>query len=87
MLSLTHAARQHIADLLSQSAAGAVLRISYGPDGIQISTDRVRIGDKTFHEGDKCILAVDQMALRTIAGQTLDVEVVDGQPTLFLQDS
>jgi len=86
MLSLTHAARQHIADLLSQATQGQVVRISGSPEGIRFAVDRVRIGDNTFNEGDKCVLAIDQMVLRSIAGKTLDVEVDDDKPTLVLLD-
>ena len=46
--------------------------------------DRVRIGDQTFNEGEKRILAVDQMVLRTIAGETLDVENINGRTELVL---
>lgn len=60
------------------------VRISDSPEGIQLGIDRVRIGDKTFNRGDKCVLAIDQMVLRKISGQTLDVEDVDGQPRLVL---
>jgi hypothetical protein len=84
MLSLTHAAREHVTALLSHEAAGMAVRISDSPEGIQFAIDRVRIGDKTFNTGDKCVLAIDQMVLRKISGQTLDVEDVDGQPTLVL---
>jgi Fe-S cluster assembly iron-binding protein IscA len=84
MLSLTHAARQHVTDLLSQAGPGEVLRISSSPAGIQFAVDRVRIGDSTFNDGDRCILAIDQMVLRSVAGKTLDVEVDDGMPTLVL---
>jgi Fe-S cluster assembly iron-binding protein IscA len=84
MLSLTHAARQHVADLLSKAGAGKVLRISSSPEGIRFAIDRVRIGDNTFNDGDKCILAIDQMVLRSVTGKTLDVEIDDGQPTLVL---
>jgi hypothetical protein len=86
MLSLTHAARQHVADLLAQAEAGEVLRISSSPEGIRFAVDRVRIGDKTFNDGDKCILAIDQMVLRSVSGKTLDVEINDGKPTLVLFD-
>jgi len=85
MLSITHAARVHIAELLADAGAHEVLRLSSGPDAVQITTDRVRIGDKTFYEGGRCILAIDQMLLRTISGQILDVEIVDGQPALLLR--
>lgn len=84
MLSLTHAAREHVAGLLADEAAGKVVRISDSPEGIQFEVDRVRIGDKTFNSGDKCVLSIDQMVLRRITGKTLDVEDVDGQPTLVL---
>jgi Fe-S cluster assembly iron-binding protein IscA len=84
MLSLTHAARQHVADLLSKAGAGKVLRISSSPEGIRFAIDRVRIGDNTFNDGDTCILAIDQMVLRSVTGKTLDVEIDDGQPTLVL---
>ena len=84
MLSITHTARQHIADLLSPEGPGKVLRISSSPEGLQFALDRVRIGDSTFNDGDKCILAIDQMVLRSVAGKTLDVEVEDGSPTLVL---
>jgi len=86
MLSLTHAARQHVADLLSQARAGEVLRISAAPEGIRFAIDRVRIGDNTFNDGDRCILAVDQMVLRSVTGKTLDVETDDGKRTLVLLD-
>jgi hypothetical protein len=84
MLSLTHAARQLISEMLSDVAHGIVLRISASSEGPQISTDRIRIGDDTFNFGGKCVLAVDQMVLRKIAGYTLDVDVVDGQSKLML---
>lgn len=61
-----------------------VVRISDSSEGIQFAVDRVRIGDKTFNSGNQCVLAIDQMVLRKITGQTLDVEDVDGQPTLVL---
>jgi hypothetical protein len=44
----------------------------------------VRIGDSTFNDGDRCILAIDQMVLRSVAGKTLDVEVDDGKAALVL---
>lgn len=84
MLSLTHAARHLISEMLSDVAHGIVLRISATPEGPQILTDRIRIGDDTFDYGGKCVLAVDQMVLRKIAGHTLDVDVVDGQSKLVL---
>lgn len=84
MLSLTHAARQLISEMLAEVAHGLVLRISATPEGPLISTDRVRIGDDTFDFGGKCILAVDQMVLRNIAGHTLDVDIVNGQSKLML---
>lgn len=84
MLSLTHAARQHVTDLLAQANAGEVLRISSSPEGVRFAIDRVRIGDNTFNDGDRCILAIDQMVLRSVAGKTLDIEIDDGQPTLVL---
>lgn len=84
MLSLTHAARHLISEMLADQAEGMVLRISSGPEGPQIGTDRVRVGDDTFNFGSKCVLAVDQMVLRKIAGHTLDVEIVDGRSTLVL---
>jgi hypothetical protein len=46
--------------------------------------DRVRVGDNTFDCNGKCVLAIDQMALRVISGQKLDVDTVDGQPKLTL---
>lgn len=84
MLSLTHAARQHVTELLSQAQAGEVMRISASPEGIRFGIDRVRIGDNTFHEGGRCILAIDQMVLRSVSGKTLDVEIDEGQPKLVL---
>jgi Fe-S cluster assembly iron-binding protein IscA len=84
MLSLSNAARKHITEMLSQESPKAVVRISSSPDGIRFATDRVRIGDATFDDGGKCILAIDQMALRTISGQSLDVEIDDGKPRLVL---
>jgi Fe-S cluster assembly iron-binding protein IscA len=84
MLSLSHAARQHIADLLSQGQEGKVMRISASPEGIRFAIDRVRLGDNTFNDGGKCILAIDQMVLRSVSGKTLDVELDNGQPTLVL---
>ena len=84
MLSLSNAARKHIAELLSHEGRKAVVRISSSPEGIRFATDRVRLGDTTFNDGGKCILAIDQMVLRTISGQTLDVEIEDGKPRLVL---
>lgn len=84
MLTLTHAARRHIAALLSEARAGEVLRISSSPEGVRFAVDRVRIGDNTFNDGDRCILAIDQMVLRSVTGKTLDVEVDDGHPNLVL---
>ena len=84
MLSLTHAARQLISEMLANAAQGMVLRISATQEGPHISTDRVRVGDDTFNYGGKCVLAVDQMVLRNIAGDTLDVDVVDGESQLML---
>ena len=84
MLSLTHAARQFISDMLTDSAHGIVLRISDSPEGPQIEMDRVRVGDNTFDCNGKCVLAIDQMVLRVISGQKLDVDTVDGQPKLTL---
>jgi hypothetical protein len=84
MLSVTHAARHHIAVLLAQEAPGQVVRITSSPEGLQFTIDRVRIGDSTFNDGDKCILAIDQMVLRSVAGKTLDVEGDDGDPALVL---
>ena len=84
MLSLTHEARQHIAKELSQAKPGEVLRISGSPEGIRIAIGRVRIGDTTFNEGGKCILAIDQMVLRSVSGQTLDLSTDDGKPRLVL---
>jgi hypothetical protein len=60
------------------------MRISSSPEGIRFALDRERIGDTTFNDGGKCILAIDQMVLRSVAGKTLDVETDDGQPTLVL---
>lgn len=84
MLSLTHAARHLISDMLADQETGVVLRISSSPEGPHIGVDRVRVGDDTFNLGSKCVLAVDQMALRQISGRTLDVDVVDGRPSLVL---
>ncbi|MBL8848334.1 MAG: hypothetical protein JNG89_01560 [Planctomycetaceae bacterium] len=84
MLSLTHAARQLICNMLGEQDDGLVLRISASPDGPHIAMDRVRVGDGTFNFGSRCVLAVDQMVLRKIAGQTLDVEVVEGRSALVL---
>ena len=84
MLTITHAARHHIAGLLSPESRGKVLRISSGPEGLQLAIDRVRIGDTTFNDGDKCILAIDQMLLLSVAGQTLDVECSEGRTVLVL---
>jgi len=84
MLSLTHAARNLISDMLAEQDEGLVLRISSSPEGPHIGMDRVRVGDGTFNFGSKCVLAVDQMVLRKITGQTLDVEVVDGRSSLVL---
>ena len=84
MLTLTHAARQFISNLLTQEDEGLVLRISASPEGPHIGTDRVRVGDNTFNSGNRCVLAVDQMVLRGIAGRTLDVEVADGRSSLVL---
>jgi len=84
MLSLTHAARRSISEMLANQAEGMVVRISSGPEGPDIGMDRVRIGDCTFNVGSRCVLAVDQMVLRNIAGRTLDVETVDGQSLLIL---
>ena len=84
MLSLTHAARQLISKMVSENEEGIVLRISGSPEGPHIGMDRVRVGDDTFNVGSKCVLAIDQMILRKIAGHTLDVETVDGRSTLVL---
>lgn len=84
MLSLTHAARSLISEMLAEQDDGLVLRISASPEGPHIDMDRVRVGDNTFNFGSKCVLAVDQMVLRKITGQTLDVEVVDGRSSLVL---
>ena len=84
MLSLTHEARQHIAGELAQANPGEVLRISYDPEGIHIGIGRVRIGDTTFNEGGICILAIDQMVLRSVSGQTLDLATEGGKPRLVL---
>ena len=84
MLSLTHAARQHVAEALAQAREGEVLRISSSPEGIRIAIDRVRIGDTTFSDDGKCILAIDQMVLRSVSGQTLDLTTEDGKPKLVL---
>jgi len=84
MLSLTHAARQMIADMLARKDQGMVLRISASPEGPHIATDRVRVGDGTYNLGNRCVLAVDQMVLRKISGLTLDVETVNGKSALVL---
>lgn len=84
MLSLTHAARTLISEMLASEQEGMVLRISSSPEGPHIGLDRVRVGDNTFNFGSRCVLAVDQMVLRKIAGRTLDVEQADGQAKLVL---
>jgi Fe-S cluster assembly iron-binding protein IscA len=84
MLSLTHAARHLISDMLAEQDEGMVLRISASPGGPHIGMDRVRVGDDTFNFGSRCVLAIDQMVLRRIAGHTLDVDVVDGRSSLVL---
>ena len=84
MLSVTNAARKHIANMLSQAGAREVVRISSSPEGIRFAVDRERIGDTTFNDGSKCILVLDQMVLRSISGKTLDVETEDGKPRLVL---
>lgn len=84
VLSLTHAARNLISEMLANEPEGTVLRISSSPEGPHIGLDRVRIGDNTFSFDSKCVLAVDQMVLRNIAGRTLDVEYVNGIAALVL---
>lgn len=84
MLSLTHAARRMISDMLADKDQASVLRISSSPEGPHIGTDRVRVGDDTYNFGSRCVLAVDQMVLRKISGLTLDVETVNGQSALVL---
>ena len=53
---------------------------------VEIRRDRVREGDTTFNDGNKCVLSVDQMVLRKLSGRTIDAATVDGKTTLILAE-
>ena len=84
MFTLTNNAREHICRILADYDGRVVLRISRGPEGLQIVTGRVLIGDTTFTALGRTILAVDQMTMQSLGGHMLDTAVVDGQTVLEL---
>ncbi len=76
MLTVTEAAKSHLADLLQQSKAPdeAAMRIIKSPTGLELAIDREKPGDQSFTDGDNTILVVDPDLAGALDAATLDIE-------------
>ncbi len=87
MLSVTDAARAHLADVLetAKPSPDSVVRIIYDKSGLSLMVSDLREGDATFdHQGTK-VLAIDASVSEDLGDKTLDVEVGEEGQSLVLR--
>ncbi|UCF34059.1 MAG: hypothetical protein JSV78_01885 [Phycisphaerales bacterium] len=87
MLSVTDAATEYLAGLLSDAEApdDMAVRFVYEAKGFQMRTDGEQPGDTTFaHEG-RTVLVMEEQVADLLADRTLDVHDAGAGPRLVLR--
>jgi len=86
MLTVTEAARIHLAQVLdnANASADAAVRFVAEDDTIKPTLDSIRSGDVRFEYAGKTILALDEQMALTLVDHILDVDDDSNRPQLLL---
>ena len=86
MLTVTEAARIHLARVLDNANASADAAVRFVAEGntIKPKLDRIRSGDVMFEFAGKTILALDEQMSLTLDDHILDVDDESDRPRLIL---
>jgi hypothetical protein len=86
MLTVTEAARIHLAQVLdnANASAHAAVRFVAEDDAIKPTLDSIRSGDVIFEFAGKTVLALDEQMSLTLDDHILDVEDDTNGPRLIL---
>jgi len=86
MLTVTEAARIHLAQVLdnANASADAAVRFVAEDDTIKPTLDSIRSGDVRFEYAGKTILALNQQMALTLVDHILDVDDDSNRPQLLL---
>ena len=86
MLTVTEAARIHLAQVLDNAnvSADAAVRFVAEGDTIKPKLDSIRSGDVMFEFAGKTVLALDQQMSLTLSDTILDVDDDSNRPRLIL---
>ena len=76
MLTVTEAAKAHIADLLQKAEAPdeASVRLVRSPAGIELAIDQEKPGDTSFEHDTSTVLVVGEDVAPLLDQATLDIE-------------
>ena len=87
MLTVTYAAGEHIAYMLSEHEVrdDVVLRIELTKGGIKMQPDKMRPGDETFDHNGKVVLVLDQQTSQLLGNKTIDLMTDDDGSHLILE--
>jgi hypothetical protein len=86
MLTITEAARIHLAQVLdnANASADAAVRFVAEHDTIKPKLDSIRSGDVIFEFAGKTVLALNQQMSLTLVDHILDVDDDSNRPQLIL---
>jgi hypothetical protein len=86
MLTVTEAARIHLAQVLDNAnvSADAAVRFVAEHDTIKPTLDSIRSGDVMFEFAGKTVLALDEQMSLTLDNHVLDVDDDSDRPRLIL---
>ena len=86
MLTVTEAARIHLAQVLDNAnvSADAAVRFVAEHDTIKPTLDSIRSGDVMFGHAGKTVLALDEQMSLTLDNHVLDVDDDSDRPRLIL---
>ena len=86
MLTVTEAARIHLAQVLdnANASADAAVRFVAEDDTIKPTLDSIRSGDVMFEFAGKTVLALDEQMALTLSDTILDVDDESDGPRLIL---
>jgi hypothetical protein len=86
MLTITQAARIHLAQVLdnANASADAAVRFVAEHDTIKPKLDSIRSGDVIFEFAGKTVLALNQQMSLTLVDHILDVDDDSNRPQLIL---
>lgn len=87
MLTVTDAARAHLAHMLDNADApgGSVIRYVSKSGGIRLTLDTPVLSDETIDHEGRPVLVFDTRVSRLLSKKTLDIEQTEGGTSLKLE--